>query len=163
MLKQPDMRENYSDILISDFTDLLFRSAFQRYFAELGINVKDWDRLFQEMNEGNEGEKNSAYVRRTADGNMIGFILFIPIRFASWFFEETCGLIREFWVAEEFRGRGHGLELLNLTERHFLESGICVSILTTDTAERFYKRHGYVKAPGCKAKNEDDVFVKRLK
>lgn len=163
MFKQPDMREDHSDILISDFADPVFQTAFQQYFAELGINVKDWDSLFQEMNEGNEGEKNAAYVRRAADGSMVGFILFIPIRFTSWFFEETYGLVREFWVAEEFRGRGHGSELITLTERNFLESGIYVSILTTDTAERFYKRHGYMKAPGCKAKNEDDVFIKRLK
>lgn len=162
MVKQPDMRKDHSDILISDFTDPVFQGAFQQYFAEMGINVKDWDGLFREMNEGNEGEKNAACVRMAADGGVIGFILFIPIRFTSWFFEETCGFIREFWVAEEFRSRGHGSELIALAERHFLEHGICTSILTTNTAERFYERHGYVKAPGCRAKNKDDVFAKRL-
>lgn len=35
-------------------------------------------------------------------------------------------------------------------------------ILTTDTAAHFYERHGYVKALGCKAKNQDEVFVKHL-
>lgn len=162
MVKQPDMRKDHSDILISDFTDPVFQGAFQQYFAEMGINVKDWDGLFREMNEGNEGEKNAACVRMAADGGVIGFIQFIPIRFTSWFFEETCGFIREFWVAEEFRSRGHGSELIALAERHFLEHGICTSILTTNTAERFYERHGYVKAPGCRAKNHDDVFAKRL-
>lgn len=163
MVKQPDMRKDHSDILISDFSDPVFQAAFKQYFAELGINVKDWDGLFREMNEGNEGQKNAAYVRTAEDGGVIGFIQFIPIRFTSWFFEETCGFIREFWVAEEFRSRGHGSELLALAEQHFLENGICTSILTTDTAEHFYERHGYAEAPGCRAKNQDGVFVKRLK
>ncbi|MDE7202541.1 MAG: hypothetical protein K2O91_11725 [Lachnospiraceae bacterium] len=26
----------------------------------------------------------------------------------------------------------------------------------------FYKKHGYFKAPGCKAKNQDNVFIRRL-
>lgn len=152
-----------SDKLITDFTDPAFQAAFRQYFAELGISVKDWDGLFQEMNGEIGGGKNAAYVRTPADGGVIGFIQFIPIRFTSWFFEETRGFIREFWVAEPFRGRGHGAQLLALAERHFLERGICTAILTTDTAERFYERHGYVRAHGCEAKNKDEVFVKRLK
>ena len=152
-----------SDKLITDFTDPVFRAAFKQYFTELGISVKDWDGLFQEMNGENGGEKNAAYVRRLADGSAIGFIQFVPIRFTSWFFEETLGFIREFWVAEPFRSRGHGAELLALAENYFLEYGICTAILTTDTARRFYERHGYVRAHGCSAKNKDEVFVKRLK
>lgn len=163
MVKQSDMRENYSDVLISDFTSPVFRAAFQQYFEEIGMKIKDWDGLFQEMNRGDDGERNAAYVRLSADGGVIGFLLFIPIRFASWFFEETCGFIREFWVAETFRGQGHGSELLSLAERYFLEHGIYTSILTTDTAGRFYERHGYRKAAGCSAKNKDEAFVKRLK
>ena len=163
MVKQPDMREDHSDVLISDFSDPVFQTAFKQYFADIEVNVKDWDGLFREMNEETEGKKNAAYVRRLADGGVVGFILFIPIWFTSWFFEETCGFIREFWVAEEFRNQGHGSELIALAEQHFLENSICTSILTTDTAERFYERHGYVKAPGCRAKNQDEVFAKRLK
>ena len=163
MLKQIDMCEDHSDALITDFTNPVFQAAFKQYFAELGINVKDWDGLFQEMNAEAGGERNAAYVRRLADGGVIGFIQFVPIRFTSWFFEETLGFIREFWVAEAFRGRGHGAELLALAERYFLEHGICTAILTTDTARRFYERHGYARAHGCRAKNEDEVFVKRLK
>lgn len=162
MARQPNMREDHSDLMISDFSGPVFQTAFKAYFAEIGIHVKGWDGLFREMNEGNEGEKNAAYVRLTAEGGVIGFIMFVPIRFTSWFFEETCGFVREFWVAEEFRGRGHGSALLALTEQYFLENGIYTSVLTTDTAQRFYERHGYAKAPGCRAKNEDDVFIKRL-
>lgn len=162
MVKQSDMRENYSDVLISDFTSPVFRAAFQQYFEEIGMKIKDWDGLFQEMNRGDDGEKNTVYIRLAANDVVVGFVLFIPIRFTSWFFEETCGFIREFWVAEKFRGQGHGSELLSLAERYFLERGFCTSILTTDTAKGFYQRHGYVKAPGYRAKNQDEVFVRRL-
>ena len=152
-----------SDKLITDFTDPVFQAAFKQYFAELGINVKDWDGLFHEMNAGDGDEKNAAYVRTGLDGGVTGFIQFVPMQFTSWFFEETLGFIREFWVAEPFRDRGHGTGLLTLAENHLLEHGICTAILTTDTAQRFYERRGYSRAHGCRAKNKDEVFVKRLK
>ncbi|MBQ9120164.1 MAG: hypothetical protein IJY09_08965 [Lachnospiraceae bacterium] len=43
------------------------------YFAELGINVKDWDGLFHEMNQ--EGD-NLAYVQFAENQAVIGFIQF---------------------------------------------------------------------------------------
>jgi|GEM_PF-349476 len=150
---------SYSDARISDFSDPRFRSAFQRYFSELGISVKDWDGLFREMQD--EGD-NQAFVRTGADRSVIGFLQFKPERFTSWFFEETCGFIREFWVSEAYRGVGHGAALLRLAEDYFREQGMYTSILTTDTAARFYLRHGYQKTPGCKAKNGDAVYTKRL-
>lgn len=149
----------FSDVLVSDFSAPLFQDAFKQYFAELDVHVTDWDGLFKEMND--EGG-NSAFVRTAEDRKMIGFIQFRPTKFTSWFFEETYGFIREFWVASGFRGSGHGSALLHMAEKYFRENGIFTSILTTDTAERFYEKHGYLKAPGCKAKNKDDVFVKRL-
>lgn len=147
------------DTLISDFTVPAFQEAFRQYFAELGISVKDWEGLFREMNE----EKDNLAFVRTGQEEVIGFIQFKPIAFTSWFFEETCGFVREFWVAKPFRGRGHGSSLLEKAEQHFLENGIFTSILTTDTAPGFYEKQGYVHAPGCRAKNHDDVFIKRLK
>ena len=163
MEKQINTREDYVDALITDFTHPQFQAAFRQYFGELGIQVKDWDALFREMDRGDAGEKNAAYVRTEEDGSVIGFILFTPIRFTSWFFEETCGFIREFWVAEEFRGQGHGSALLTLAEGRFLEVGIHTAILTTSTATPFYGRHGYARAAGCGAKNQDEVLIKRLK
>ena len=163
MIQRFDRSGDRTDVLISDFTEPVFQAAFRQYFAELGIDVKDWDGLFQEMNAESGGEKNAAWLRTAADGSAIGFIQFVPIRFTSWFFEETFGFIRDFWLAEPFRGQGNGAELLALAERYFLDSGICTGILTTDTAQRFYERHGYVRASGCRAKNKDEVFVKRLR
>lgn len=145
--------------LLSDFSSPLFQSAFKAYFAELSVSVKDWDGLFREMND--EGD-NMAFVRTAGDGSVIGFILFKPITFTSWFFEETCGFIREFWISKAHRHAGHGAALLRLAEDYCREHGIYTTILTTDTAERFYLNHGYQRAYGCAAKNKDAVFVKHL-
>lgn len=152
---------NHTDAtaLLSDFTSPLFQSAFKAYFAELSFPVKDWDGLFREMS--NEGD-NMAFVRTDGDGKVIGFIQFKPIKFTSWFFEETCGFIREFWISEAYRHAGHGAALLRLAEDYFKEHGIYTTILTTDTAERFYLKLGYQRAYGCVAKNNDAVFVKHL-
>ena len=111
----------------------------------------------------NDEKVNRAFVRTTEDGSVIGFIQFQPIRFTAWFFEETCGFIREFWIAKAYRGSGHGAALLRLAETWFLENGLYRSILTTDTAETFYRKHGYIEAPGCTAKNRDAVFSKQLR
>ena len=124
----------HSDIMISDFSNSLFQTAFKQYFSERGYMIRNWNGLFKEMND---------------DGNNVAFV-------------ETCGFIREFWIAEEFRNNSHGTALLSLTEKYFIDNGIYTSILTTDTAARFYIRHGYVKALGCKAKNQNEVFIKHL-
>ncbi|MCH5199202.1 MAG: GNAT family N-acetyltransferase [Oscillospiraceae bacterium] len=150
----------FSDKMITDFSDLLFQNAFKQYFSELGCKVKDWNVLFKDMiSDGG----NAAFIRTSSDGKVIGFIQFKPIKFSSWFFEETCGFIREFWIAEEFRNKRHGTALIELVEKFFLNNGIYTSILTTDTAARFYEKRGYYKALGCKAKNQTEVFIKRLK
>ena len=36
------------DLLIHDFTNDIFQNAFKAYFAELDIEVANWDRLFLE-------------------------------------------------------------------------------------------------------------------
>ena len=160
MIHFQDDQSKFTDVLISDSSDPLFQSGFKAYFSELGVTVRNWGRMFRKMNED---DGNQAYIRTTKDGSIIGFIQFKPIKFTSWFFEETCGFIREFWVSETYRNAGHGAALLRLAEDYFKKQGLCTSILTTDTAEHFYLNHGYQKAPGCKAKNEDEVFFKRLK
>ncbi len=152
--------EAYQDSLISDFSSPVFQNAFKQYFDEVDVKVSDWDGLFGEMNS--EGG-NYAFVRTADDGRIIGFIQFKPIEFTSWFFNETCGFIREFWISPEFRNQGHGSALISLAEDYFIKEGMQTSILTTDTAERFYLKHGYFKAFACKAKNQCDVFKKRLK
>ena len=148
-----------SDVLISDFTHPQFQTAFRQYFDELGMTVSDWDQLFRDMNADGG---NLAWLRLSEAGEPVGFLQFKPISFTSWFFEETCGFIRELWVAEPHRGSGHGAALLSRAEAYFRDHGLSIAILTTDTAQVFYRRHGYVPAPGCRARNGDEVFVKKL-
>ena len=147
-----------TDHLITEFSDPLFKKAFQGYFAELGIQVKDWESLFREMTE----DGNWAYLRMADDGSVIGFIQFKPIELTNWFFEEKAGFIREFWIAKAHRGQGHGSALLGMAEAFFTEKGIRQAILTTDTTPGFYEKHGYRKNPCFVAKNQDDVFTKEL-
>ena len=146
----------YCDTYIKDFTDPLFEEAFKKYFSELEITVKDWDGLFQEMNED---EGVAAVIRTAEDGSVMGFIMYQPIQFTSWFFEETRGFLREFWIAKEYRNLGHGSQLMKLVEDEFIRQGIRSFILTTDTAEDFYLNHGYKTISSCTAKNQDRVFI----
>ena len=147
-----------TDLLISDFSDIRFQEAFQTYFREIGVNVRNWDGLFREMTE----DGNLAWLRLSEDGGVIGFIQFKPIALANWFFEEKAGFIREFWVAEAHRGQGHGSALLRMAESHFMGQGVHRILLTTDSAPDFYQKHGYRKNPSIQAKNHDDVYVKEL-
>ncbi len=73
---------------------------------------------------------NLAFVMTSDSGNVIGFIQSKLLKF-------TCGFIREFWVADEYRNQAHGSALLALAEEHFLKNGIYTSILTTDTISGF--------------------------
>jgi len=149
----------FSEREIADFSDPAFQTAFRAYFDELGIAVADWNGLFAQMND--EGD-NEALLAVRGDGQTIGFIQYRPIEFSSWFFSETCGLIREFWVSGPFRGFGIGSALLRHAEERFARQGVHTMILTTDSASGFYEKHGYVRAPGCRARNEDEVFVKKI-
>ncbi len=148
------------DILLSDFTNPLFQKAFKLYFEELKITVKDWDSLFNEMNQDKD---TLAYVRLSDTDEVIGFIQFQPILLSNWFFSTQFGFVREFWVASKYRSAGNGNSLLRLAETYFKEKGLHKSILTTDTAEAFYEKNGYKKDPTIIAKNKDDVFVKDLR
>ena len=146
-------------ILLSDFTDPRFRAAFQAYFGEIGISVKDWDGLFREMNE--EGN-NLAYLLLDEEENLLGFLQFQMTGFSNWFFEEPFGFIREFWVHPAHRRQGYGKSLLRAAETYFSEHGAYRSILTSDDAVAFYLANGYEKAPGIQAKNEMEVLVRNL-
>ena len=147
------------DVLIDDFSNPDFKIMFKHYFAELGIKVTEWDKLFNLMNEE---KRNFAYIRYQSD-IPIGFIQFTVIKFSSGFFESEMGFIREFWVDNAYREKGNGSELLRLTEDYFIGNGVYKSILTTNTAERFYIRHGYTKDDCITAKNNIAVFVKILR
>ena len=148
------------DLLISDFTDPAFQTMFKKYFSEIGVNVRDWQGLFSEMNTNNGG--NMAYIRQSRN-EPLGFIQFTFITLEGWFFKEKLGFIREFWVAEEFRKQGHGTELLSLVEKHFKDSGIRRIVLTAEENEQqFYLNRGYSICEYITAKNNMAVSVKDI-
>lgn len=143
--------------IITDFHGDEFTQMFKEYFAELGISVRNWDGLFDEISNG----KTKAYLCY-ADGEAAGFLMFEEIDFESWFFTAECGFIREFWVKKSHRGKGFGTELLRRAEDYFKSEGLSAAILTTETAEGFYLKHGYERRAEITAKNEDTVYTKRL-
>lgn len=146
-------------ILLSDFADPRFCAAFQAYFAELGIPVKDWEGLFREMNgEGN----NLAYLLLDDRGGAMGFLQFQMTSFSNWFFDEPFGFIREFWIGPAHRRQGYGKALLRLAETYFMEHGAYRAVLTADDAVAFYLANGYESASGIKAKNKMEVLTKTL-
>lgn len=145
--------------MIEDFASPRFRRAFQSYFQELGIQVRDWDGLFREMDTDSRGTR--AIVRAEGE-RTVGFIQFCPIEFSSWFFTKGAGFVREFWVAPEFRGKGHGKALLGKAESWFQSQGLGLVLLTTDTASGFYERLGYRPDRQFQAKNQDMVYRKEI-
>lgn len=149
----------YTDEMIEDFETPLLQKAFRLYFEELGMHIRNWEALFREMNEGGE---NRAILRTDAQGEIVGFIQFAPMRFSSWFFEEESGFIREFWVAPAWRRQGQGTLLLARAEEWFKERGIEEIYLTSDDAGAFYEARGYVRSHACTAKNRDNVYRKHL-
>ncbi len=147
------------DFLLEDFTDPRFQTAFRRYYEDLGLSAKNWDAMFLKMNRDPHG-KDYAYLRTTAEGQTVGFIQFTEIELTSWFFKTRLGFIREFWVDRAYRGQGHGAQLLALAEHSFRQAGLFAAILTTDTAEGFYQKHGYRRADGILPDNGETVMVK---
>ncbi|MDE6931716.1 MAG: GNAT family N-acetyltransferase [Oscillospiraceae bacterium] len=147
-------------ILLSDFTDPRFRAAFQAYFTELGISVRDWDGLFREMDGENT---NCAYLMLDGSGGTVGFLQFQLTAFSNWFFEEPFGFVREFWVTPGYRRQGHGKTLLRMAEDYFKAHGADRSVLTADDAVGFYLANGYERSPSIHAKNKMEVFVKTLR
>lgn len=142
-----------------DFGSPLFQTAFKAYFSELGIEINDWEGLFQAMQA--EGG-NFMYVAEE-DSQLIGFLMSKWDELSNWFFIERVGFVREFWVDPSHRGKHLGQQLLSNTEQHFLDAGIYKIILTTDRAASFYATLGYQLDKSYQAKNEDPVYTKLLK
>ncbi len=149
------------DIWINDFSHTAFRQAFRAYFAEIGVAIKNWESLFEEMNNDRYGI-NWAYLRLDDTGRVIGFIQCIPVEMKSWFFSENVGFVREFWVDKPYRKQGHGAALLQLAESYFAKQGILQMLLTSDTAGRFYQHQGYEIRTDIRAVNNMPVYMKPL-
>ena len=150
---------NYTDTLINQYSDPAVQTAMKAYFCELGLNITNWDGLFQEMEQDGA---NFTFIHKDETGDVTGFIQFTTMDMSCWFFSAKCGFIREFWVQEDLRRRGHGTALLHQAEEWLRQQGCLCILLTTDTAPGFYEKHGYCHEPGIQARNKDKVYVKRL-
>ena len=146
------------DFFTWDFSGSDLQEAYRSYFAEQGVLVGDWDAYFQKMSDG----PTTAMVRRNSKGTIIGFIQCSKLTMTSWFFEDTYGFVEEFWVAPEYRCKGHGSEMLKNAEERFASGGVTHMILTTDSAEAFYLHRGYRREKGIAARNLAPVYVKQL-
>ena len=56
--------------MIEDFANPRFRQAFQSYFQELGIQVRDWDGLFREMDTDSRGTRAIVRAEGGADSGI---------------------------------------------------------------------------------------------
>ncbi len=148
----------YTDQLIRSYDNKAFQEAFRAYFAELGVQVTNWDGLFAQMTD--DGDPTLLRVDET--GGVIGFIQFARISMTSSFFEARLGFVKEFWVSPAHRGQGHGTVLLAQAEQWFRHQGLSPMILTTDTAEAFYLHRGYRRERDIVARNRAPVYVKPL-
>ena len=150
-----------ADVLLENCADPSLQQAFRDYYGELGVQVTNWEGLFAEIS----ASPDCLYVRRDAEGGVTGFLLFAMLEAATagrGFYTTRLGCVEEFWVAPGYRGQGHGSALLRLTEEHFVQQGCAYAILTTDTADDFYLRHGHTHQKGIRAKNNANVYLKPL-
>ena len=83
----------------NNFVGLCFCQVFKKYFEEIQVHVEDWDALFKDMNAD---ERDVAKVLME-DGKIYGFIIYRKDELKNWFFFETIGFIREFWISKSMK------------------------------------------------------------
>ena len=142
---------------INDFRNQDFRLLLKQYFDEFDIKISNWDRLFEVINH----DHNLAYLLYK-DGVAIGFIMFSIERSSHPYITERFGFVKEFYVDKNYQNKGYGSTLLNKCEQYLLDYNVYKVVLTTDTAETFYNKHGYKQAFSYISKNEDPVYFKIL-
>lgn len=140
------------------FTSPALRRAFQDYFAELDVTVRNWAGLFEEL------DRRDGYtlLRQDEAGHVAGFLLGSRQEMRSDFFTAPIGFVEEMYVAPAFRRQGHGAALLKEAEARFRDEGCGCAFLTTDSAPDFFVCQGYLFQPRMAAKNGDPVYVKPL-
>lgn len=134
------------------------QQAFRDYFAALGVTIRDWDGLFDEIDRSGR----QFLVRRDEQAQIVGFLLLLRREMSCGFYATDAGCVEELYVAPAFRRQGHGQALLAATESRFRAEGCSCMLLTSDDAGAFYARCGYRPEPRIRAKNGDPVFVKPL-
>lgn len=140
------------------FANPALRQAFMDYFAELGVTVRNWEPLFQELDR----REGWTLLRQNDAGHIAGFLLCSVQQMSSGFFTASIGFVEEMYVAPAYRHQRHGAALMSAAEERFCASKCGYAILTTDSAPGFFTRQGYLIQPSITAKNGDPVYVKPL-
>ncbi|BBK21733.1 hypothetical protein Aargi30884_06360 [Amedibacterium intestinale] len=138
----------------NNFEDRVFCQVFKKYFEEIQVHVEDWDALFKDMNAD---ERDVAKVLME-DGKIYGFIIYRKDELKNWFFCETIGFIREFWISKSMRKQGFGSKLLEAAEKD-MEDVNRIMLTPAKRKESFYEKRGYRKAK-IQALNCLHVYVK---
>ncbi len=144
---------------LNHYEDPNLQKAFRQYYDDLGIvDFKYWDRLFIDM----EKEENlNTFVLLDKD-EIIGFIQCQSIELKDWFFKEHIGFIRELWVKAQVRHQGYGDQLVNHVIEKCTQQGLKKIILTTENANSFYKKHGFIHDASYSASNDDMVMIRMI-
>lgn len=99
------------------------------------------------------------------DKECLGFIIYqIDKEESDWKERLGSGFIREFYIKEDFRGKGLGSMLLNNAEQNLKTLGAKEVYLTSSEKENvklFYQKNGY-KPEGKTAHNGKEYFDKEL-
>lgn len=90
-------------VLISDFNDERFVSAFRVALQEFSINLDNFDKYIKEFNTAGN---IFAYVLVNSDKQSVALIQFQKTELSNQYVKEELGLIRDFWIASEYRKQG---------------------------------------------------------
>lgn len=145
---------------ISDFKNEKFISAFKTALQEFSISL---DKLENYIEEFNAAGNIYAYVLVNEKGESIGMIQFQKTELSNQYITEEYGLIREFWVAPEYRKQNLGSSLLKEAETYFSKNDIKFTILSSrKEAVEFYIKNGYIEKKNAQSFNGMIVLEKNL-
>lgn len=149
----------YTNHIAHDFADPALQTLFKEYFAFLGVTIRNWQGLFDEISASDD----AFILRRDETGVLLGFLIFTTQKMDSSFFSAKIGFVREFYVDPAHREQGHGSALLEEAETLFRREGCGFALLTTETAGDYYEKRGYRLSHGIAAVNHDPVYAKFFK
>lgn len=147
-------------VFISDFNNALFTSCFQRALIEFSVDTNQLDKF---INDFNAAGNIYAYILVDEQGESIGLIQFQKTELSNDYIKEEYGLIREFWIAPEYRKKGLGAYLLKEVEYYFIKSDIRFIILSSrQESIGFYIKNGYAEKKNAHSFNKMMVMEKEL-
>lgn len=94
----------------------------------------------------------------------IGFIMYqIDSPKSDWCQKEGFGFIREIYINEELRNQGLGKILVDYAERFLKNKNVEQIYLTSDNNATFWTRCGYIMIHEIGYRNEDPIYIKKVR